>query len=169
MRLSAIPRFERNARRLAEILGVLSKYGLADWLSNVDSEWIQGRFVSFDGERLGSVSHEARIRLALTELGTTFIKLGQVLSTRGDLVGPALAEELAKLRSHTPPDSPAAVRATIQSDLGKPVEELFGVFDDLALASASIGQVHRARLHDGTTVVVKVQHAGIEEKILKDL
>jgi ubiquinone biosynthesis protein len=169
MRLSAIPRFERNARRLAEILGVLSKYGLADWLSNVDSDWIQGRFVSFDGERLGAVSHEARIRLAMTELGTTFIKLGQVLSTRGDLIGPALAEELAKLRSHTPPDTAAAVRATIQADLGKPVDELFSAFDDQAQASASIGQVHRARLQDGATVVVKVQHAGIEEKILQDL
>jgi ubiquinone biosynthesis protein len=169
MRLSAIPRFERNARRVAEILGVLSKYGLADWLSKVDSEWLQGHLVSSHGERLNSVSHEARIRLALTELGTTFIKFGQVLSTRADLIGTLLATELAKLRSHTPPDAPAAVRAIIQADLGKPIEELFSAFDDQPMASASIGQVHRARLLSGDTVVVKVQHAGIEEKILQDL
>jgi ubiquinone biosynthesis protein len=169
MRLSSLPRFERNARRLAEILGVLSKYGLADWLSKVDAEWIQGRLVSSDGERLNSVSHEARIRLALTELGTTFVKFGQILSTRGDLIGPALAEELGKLRSHTPPDPPDTVRATILAELGKPVDELFSAFDDQSLASASIGQVHRARLASGDAVVVKVRHAGIEEKVLQDL
>src|SRR5205807_7572096 len=104
MRLSVLTRVEGNARRLTEIVSVLSRYGLADWLAGLNYEWLQGRLVSCNGERLGKLTHEARIRLALTELGTTFIKLGQILSTRPDLVGPELADELGQLRSNTPPD-----------------------------------------------------------------
>src|SRR6266852_6554727 len=105
MRLSVLTRVEKSARRVTEILSVLSRYGLADWLAGLNYEWLQGRLVSFDGERLGKLTQEARIRLALTELGTTFIKLGQMLSTRADLIGPVLAQELSQLRSHTPPDA----------------------------------------------------------------
>jgi ubiquinone biosynthesis protein len=169
MQLSVLTQLKRNARRLAEILAILSKYGLADWLGGLDYEWLQGRLLSFDGARLGKVSHETRIRLALTELGTTFIKLGQMLSTRADIVGPPLAEELSQLRSNTPPDPGKTIRATIQAELGKPVETLFSEFDEQPMASASIGQVHRARLLGGELVVVKVQHAGIEEKVGDDL
>src|SRR6476661_7293960 len=74
----------RNTKRVGEILAILGRYGLADWLSGLNYEWLQGRLVSFDGERLGKLTQEARIRLALTELGTTFIKFGQMLSTRAD-------------------------------------------------------------------------------------
>ena len=162
MRLSVLTRVEGNARRLGEIVSVLSRYGLADWLAGLNYEWLQGRFVSSNGKQLSKLTHEARIRLALTELGTTFIKLGQILSTRADLVGPELAEELGQLRSNTPPDPPEIVRGTILSELGKPVDVLFTEFDDQPLASASIGQVHRARLPSNQAVVVKVQHAGIE-------
>jgi ubiquinone biosynthesis protein len=162
-------RFDRNAKRVGEILGILGRYGLADWLGGLNYEWIQGRLVSFDGERLGKLTQEARIRLALTELGTTGIKLGQMLSTRADLVGPLLAQELSHLRSHTPPDSPETVRETISIELGQRIEDLFTEFDDKPLASASIGQVHKAKLSNGDQVVVKVQHAGIEHKILGDL
>jgi ubiquinone biosynthesis protein len=169
MQLPVLTHLRRNARRLAEILSILSKYGLADWLGGLNYEWLQGRLVSFDGERLGKVSHETRIRLALTELGTTFIKLGQMLSTRADIIGPELAEELSQLRSNTPPDPSPTIRETIKSELGKPVEELFREFEEAPMASASIGQVHRARLITGDRVVVKVQHAGIEEKIGDDL
>ena len=95
MHFSSLFRVERNARRLTEILAILSKYGLADWLGGLNYEWLQGRLVSFEGERLGKLTREARIRLALTELGTTFIKLGQMLSTRADLVGSSLAAELS--------------------------------------------------------------------------
>lgn len=163
------PQIGRDARRLAKIATVLVKYGVADWLGGLHIEWLQGQLVSFDGSRLGKVSHEARIRLALTELGATFIKLGQVLSTRGDLVGPELADELGKLRSNTPPDPPETIRALIKAELGKPVEELFSAFEDKPLASGSIGQVHRAKLLNGQPVVVKVQHKGIEETIVSDL
>ena len=109
------------------------------------------------------------MRLALTELGTTFIKLGQMMSTRADMVGPDLATELAALQADTPADPPEAVHATIVAELGAPPEELFASFDMNALASASVGEVHLAQLKDGTNVVVKVQHAGIEEKVRSDL
>src|SRR3954453_23741297 len=117
-------RFDRNAKRVGEILGILGRYGLADWLSGLNYDWIHGRLRSFDGERLGQLTQEARIRLALTELGTTFIKFGQMLSTRADLVGPALAAELSQLRSHAPPAPVDQVKATIKIELGKPGEEL---------------------------------------------
>ena len=162
-------RFDRNAKRVGEILAILGRYGLADWLSGLNYEFIQGRLVSFDGERLGQLTQEARVRLALTELGTTFIKLGQMLSTRPDLAGPGLAAELSQLRSHTPPDPPERIKETFHVELGKPVEELFKTFTDKPLASASIGQVHEATLFTGERVVVKVQHDGIETKILGDL
>src|SRR5947208_6958008 len=128
-------RFDRNAKRVGEILAILGRYGLADWLSGLHYEWIQGRLVSFDGERLGALTQEARIRLALTELGTTFIKLGQMLSTRVDLVGLALATELAQLRSHTPPDPPENIKEIIRAELGQSAENLFLEFDDKPHAS----------------------------------
>lgn len=169
MNLTAIPQFARNANRLREILTILSKYGLADWLSHIDFELVKGLLKAPDGKVLAKLSHETRIRLALTELGTTFIKLGQMLSTRGDLVGPSLAEELSQLQSDAPADPPAAVRATVEAELGQPIDDLFAAFDDKPLASASIGQAHRARLKRGKDVVVKVQHPGIEPRIRTDL
>lgn len=169
MKITAIPHFARNANRLREILTILSKYGLADWLSNIELETVKGLFKGRDGKLLTEQSHETRIRLALTELGTTFIKLGQILSTRADLVGPALADELSCLREGAPADPPTRVRATVQAELGQDIDEMFAAFDDKPLASASIGQVHRARLKGGQEVVVKVQHPNIEEKVRTDL
>ncbi len=105
----------------------------------------------------------------MTELGTTFIKLGQILSTRADLVGVPLATELTKLQANVRADAAEVVRLTVVQELGKPVEELFADFDDVPLASASIAKVHRATMVDGTPVVVKVQHPRIAERIRNDL
>src|SRR6266568_5170010 len=105
MLLDRLIRTEQNARRLAEIVGVLTKYGLADWLGGIrHTEWFRKHVTTTNFQKLANVSHEARIRLVLTELGTTFIKVGQILSTRPDIVSPALADELAKLQTDTPPD-----------------------------------------------------------------
>jgi ubiquinone biosynthesis protein len=169
MHVPDIFRIEQNARRLTEVLGVLGRYGLADWLGGRKVGWLRRRLRSSGGEVLGDVPREARVRLALTELGSTYIKFGQMLSTRGDLVGPALAQELAQLRSNTPPDPAEAVRATIEAELGKSLDDVFRTFEEQPLASASIGQVHRAELRDGRAVVVKVQHAGIAAKVANDL
>jgi ubiquinone biosynthesis protein len=169
VKFNALARIERNARRAGEILGVLAKYGLADWVKDWNYSWIQERIQSCDGQSIPDLKLEERVRLAFTELGTTFIKLGQVLSTRPDLVGPDLARELAHLQADVPADPPETVRATIEAEFGKPVGTLFAQFDDAPLASASIAQVHRARLHTGEDVVIKVQHAGIADKIMPDL
>jgi ubiquinone biosynthesis protein len=148
---------------------VLAKYGLADWVKGLNYSWIQDRIQSVDGQHIPDLKIEERVRLAFTELGTTFIKLGQVLSTRPDLVGPEMARELAHLQTAAPADAPDIVRATIEAELGKPLSSLFAQFEDAPLASASIAQAHLARLHSGEQVVVKVQHAGILDKIMPDL
>lgn len=145
------------------------KYGLAPWLKNVPTDWLQRQLRSDDGQQISELSEPVAIRMALTELGTTFVKLGQILSTRADLVGPELAAELQELQSGTPPDPPETVVQTVQEELGDHPENLFRCFELEAFASASIGQVHEAELEDGTKVVVKVQHAGIEQRIINDL
>src|SRR5438270_2084610 len=139
MLLDRLTRTEQNARRLAEIVRILAKYGLADWMGGIrHTEWIRRHLTPTGFQRIASESHEARIRLALTELGTTFIKFGQVLGTRPDIVSPALADELAKLQTETPPDPPEVARETIIAELGLPPEELFAEFDPTPLACASI-------------------------------
>ncbi|MCA9263833.1 MAG: AarF/ABC1/UbiB kinase family protein [Planctomycetales bacterium] len=169
MKITSIPLAYRNMNRATEILSVLSKYGLADWISRLNLDFAKGIFKAPDGEALARHTREARIRIALTELGPTFIKLGQLLSTRPDIVGWPLADELSKLQASVPVDSTETIRRIIEEELGQPIDQLFSDFDDKAMASASIGQVHRATLPGGLAVVVKVQHAGIAEKIRKDI
>ncbi len=169
MEVSDLPRLMRNASRFHEVVGVLMKYGLAPWLGGVQAEWVQKHLRSHDGQQISQLPDDVRTRNALTELGTTFIKLGQILSTRADLVGPELAAELSELQSSTPADDPEQVIETITNELGDHPDKLFKAFDSQAIASASIGQVHRATLHDGTDVVVKVQHAGIEDRVKNDI
>jgi ubiquinone biosynthesis protein len=169
MLLESLTRFQENEARLREILFVLGKYGLADWIGRPRTRWLRQWMTTPNGQRIDQCGHEERIRLALLELGTTFVKFGQMLSTRPEQVGETLAAELSKLQAATPADSTAVIRRTIEAELGKPPEELFAEFHPEALASASIAQVHRARLHSGELVVVKVQHDGIETKIYRDL
>ncbi len=169
MKYNALVRLERNVHRSGEIINVLAKYGLADWVKGLNYSWIQDRIQSIDGQHIPNLKIEERVRLAFTELGTTFIKLGQVLGTRPDLVGPEIAQELAHLQTAAPADPPDMVRATIEAEFSKPLNVLFAQFEDVPLASASIAQVHLARLHSGEQIVVKVQHAGIADKVLPDL
>jgi ubiquinone biosynthesis protein len=169
MKFTVLTRLERNVHRVGEIVGVLAKYGLADWVKGLNYAWIQDRIQSVDGQHIPDLKVEERVRLAFTELGTTFMKLGQVLSTRPDLVGPEMARELAHLQTATPADPPDTVRAMVEAEFGKPLSSLFAQFEDAPFASASIAQVHLARLHSGEQVVVKVQHAGILDKIMPDL
>lgn len=114
-------------------------------------------------------SSAERVRLALIALGPVFIKFGQTLSTRRDLLPEDLANELAKLQDRVPPFSGQQARLIIEKQLQQPVEELFAEFDPTPLASASVAQVHPARLHDGTAVVVKVIRPGIEKVIRQDV
>jgi len=170
MKIDALARLERYAKRIAEIAAVLGKYGLADLFGGFQYAWLQDRLKSADGQSLtAGVTQAARVRMALTELGTTFIKLGQMLSTRADLLGPDLTEELSQLQANVPPDPSAVARATIEAELGQPIEQLFASFEDTALAAASVAQVHAARLHTGHSVVVKVRRAGVAEQAATDV
>ena len=169
MRFDTLARLERHAKRLGEIASVLGKYGLADFFGGFRYSWLQDRFTSSDGQQLAGFSTEVKVRMALTELGTTFIKLGQMLSTRADLVGPALAAELSELQANVPPDPLDTSRATIEEDLKRPLGALFASMDEKPVAAASIAQVYLARLHSGEDVVVKVIRAGVVGKVTTDL
>jgi len=169
MTLTALPNFKRNASRFKEIVWVFFKYGLIDWLESHDSEFIKNLLKRDKAGVTAELTYEARVRLALTELGTTFIKLGQIMSTREDMVRSALAKELSQLQSNTPADAPDVVIATFTAEIGSPPADIFAEFNAQAIASASIGQIHEARLKDGQAVVVKIQHEGIEKKVINDL
>jgi len=111
----------------------------------------------------------ARLRLALTELGPIFVKAGQVMSTRRDLIPADIADELAELQDQVPPFPGAEARAIVENELKASIGRLYAHFDETPLASASIAQVHAATLHDGDQVVVKVLRPGIETRIARDV
>ena len=185
IKLSTIPQVYRNARRLAEIATVLSRNGLEDWIGRLGLDQLVGRAAAGPAAPAGDgaaaeggagtssaakgLTYEARVRKTLGELGPTFIKLGQILSTRPELVGGAMAHELRHLQTATPANGEAEIRAVLVEEFGRPVEEVFARFDPVPLASASMAQVHRAVLTDGRQVVVKVQHPGIERQVAGDL
>ena len=158
-----------DVARVTDVVRVLVKYGLAQWLEGTEWTPIRHALTSSTGEVLTDQPLGARFRLALADLGTTFIKLGQILGTRPDLVGAEIAEELAKLQQGAPPDPPDVAVATVERELGRPIDECFAEFEREPMASASIAQVHRAKLPNGRRVVVKVQDAGIEGTIHRDL
>lgn len=114
-------------------------------------------------------TYAERIRLFIESMGTTFIKLGQIASTRGDLLPPELIKELEKLQSHVAPFPAEVARSTIEESLGASIDEIFMIFDDEPVGSASIGQVHRAILQSGEDVAVKVQRPNIEGTVRTDL
>lgn len=169
MKLDVIARLERHALRLGEIAAVLGKYGLADLFGSLDYPWLNDRLRSADGQALAGVTTAARVRMAMTELGTTFIKLGQMLSTRADLIGPEMTAELAELQSNVPAESAESARALIEKDLGATLEALFAEFDEVPMAAASIAQVYGAVLPSGERVAVKVRRTDIESRVITDL
>lgn len=164
-------RGRRHWQRYREIAQILVRHGfnqvidvleLAPFVS-LPARWLRQRRGS---EELGA---PRRLRYALEELGPTFIKLGQILSTRPDLIPLQYIEELVKLQDSVPPFSSESARRLIQDELGKRVEDVFAHFDDEPVAAASLGQVHRAVLKSGEHVVVKVQRPGVERVIETDL
>jgi len=158
-----------KSKRFRQIVSVLSKYGLADWLDKTDFKSLKDQLHSKTGYKISNLSYEEKIRYAITDLGTTFIKFGQILSTRPDLISNKLAKELEKLQEDTPADRPDYVISTIEETFKKPIKELYKEFNTTALASASIGQVHKAILLDGTQVAVKIKHEGIDAIVKEDL
>ena len=163
----------RHRARLDEIAGVFAKYGFAAWVQRgsglVSTRVMQGLVDRHVDPQIVSMSDGERLRRALTELGTTWVKFGQMLSLRPDVVGDDVAEELAKLQATVAPDPPGVAQALVERELGAAVSDCFGSFDPEPMASGSVAQVHRATLPDGTAVAVKVLHDGVEHRVLADL
>lgn len=169
MRITSIPQIYRHLNRWYEIVAVLIKYELASWIGRLGPDFAKDILKTPSKTAIARHRWETRLRLAFSELGPTFIKLGQILSTRPDLVGVTLAEELQSLQADAPADPSPAVRKLIEAELGRKIEDIFDDFEDQPMASASIGQVHCATLKTGERVVVKVLHADIERKFSVDL
>ncbi|WP_340697428.1 ABC1 kinase family protein [Cellulosimicrobium funkei] len=154
----------RETRRYAQILGIGVRHGLGGALTRGARQP--------DGSRLSRTDQRrqaAALRDALSDAGVTFVKFGQVLSTRRDLLPAAFADALATLQSEVPPAPWSQVEAAVTGALGRPVDEAFADFSPEPLASASVGQVHAARLLDGRDVVVKVQRPGARAQVETDL
>jgi ubiquinone biosynthesis protein len=162
----------RHRARLDEIAEVLARYGFAAWVQRgsglVGARVMQGLVDRVD-PRIVAMSDGERLRRALAELGTTWVKFGQMLSLRPDLVGDDVAEELTKLQATVPADPPGVAQALVERELGASVSDLYGAFEPEPMASGSVAQVHRATLRDGTAVAVKVLHDGVEHRVLEDL
>jgi len=164
-----------NLARIRQVAEVLLRYGFEDVVTNTPLQRLvsQRRRVRWQqgGERaVFETTRWERIRLIIEELGPTFIKLAQALSNRADLLPQALIDEFEKLQSNVPPFPVAEARALIEAELGRPLMDVFSEFDDVPIGSASIGQVHRARLLvGGDEVVVKVQRPGVRDKVQSDL
>ncbi len=169
MPIGKIRRATRYISRYREIIGVLVRYGLADWARRIDIDFAREILTNKADPNLLAHSTEERIRMALVELGPTYIKFGQTLSLRPDLIGVALSDELTQLQSNVPPDPFEKVEKTACEELKTALDEVFAEFDKEPVASASIGQVHRGRLKSGEKVAVKVRRTGIAEVVAADL
>lgn len=166
-------RILKNLGRSREIAGVLLKYGFSDVVDRMGLlgylQWGRKMLRTPQEERQPPLTRAQRIRLALEELGPTFIKFGQVISTRADLVPPEIIDELSHLQESVPEfDSEVAVRI-VEDELGGKVEDLYAEFDRTPLAAGSLAQVHRARHHDGTPLAVKIRRPNAVHDIERDI
>ena len=169
-KIAGLGRRYRRIKRYRQIISILVKYGWSDFF-----DWVKGSPVMemeqgmTPDPSLESVTRAVRLRLAFTELGSTFIKLAQLLSARPDVVSPAIAKELAKLQDKVPPFPYDQVQEIFEREFGAPPEDLFRQFDPVPIASASIGQVHQAWLEDGRKVAIKVQRPNLKKIIETDV
>ncbi|HOC10956.1 MULTISPECIES: ubiquinone biosynthesis regulatory protein kinase UbiB [Thermomonas] len=162
----------KAALRAWRIGRVLLRYRLDDLLDDTPAErWLKlmRPFVPRASREVAAMSRGARLRLALQELGPIFVKFGQILSTRRDLVPPDIADELTQLQDRVAPFDGRQARILVEAALGRSITDAYASFDTTPLASASIAQVHAATLHEGREVVVKVLRPGIEKQIAADI
>ncbi len=163
-----LPLHFREIRRLREILTVLARHGFEDVSIRLAGVRVFRWFLKSKSQAT-SLPIEKRIRLVLEELGPTFVKLGQIMATRPDIVPMSLIQELQKLQDEVPPVPFEEVRQLIERDLGKPLESLFKDVVAQPIAAASIAQVYRAHLLDGKEVVIKVQRPDAKRIVTADM
>lgn len=163
----------RTIRRYRVILGVLIKYGFGHFVEQLNIDYyleLGKRIVTRRSPNdLQRLSQPQRLRMAMEELGPTFIKLGQLLSTRPDVLPHLYIDEFRKLQDDVPPLPAEDIKRQIEKQLGQPVEKAFLEFDCEAIAAASIAQVHHGRLHGGEEVVFKVRRPGITRTVETDI
>ncbi|HPL62902.1 MAG TPA: AarF/UbiB family protein [Syntrophales bacterium] len=171
-REGVIFRTYRHIQRYRQILGVLFRHGFGDLINRLElghSVELGVRTMSGKSLRMDRKGRAERLRMVMEELGPTFTKMGQILSTRPDLVPADLVAELSKLQDEVPPFPFGDVREIVQAELGMPLDAVFECMEEAPFAAASIGQVHRARLPAGREVAVKIQRPGIRETVEVDL
>lgn len=172
-KIGILGRTYRHVQRYREVLGVLFHFGFGGLVDRLKIEQyleVGLQMISHRRrERVEPLSWAERTRMAIEELGPTFVKMGQILSTRPDLLPVEFALELDKLQDRVPPFEFAQARSIVEAELDAPLESIFPEFDPVPLASASLGQVHRARLADGEQVVVKVQRPDLKKTIEVDM
>lgn len=159
----------RTLSRFDEIIKVFRKYDFDKFLGQTTRNKISPFRSDADNKELLKEDFPERLRLMLQELGTTFIKFGQLLASRPDLVGERISEELSQLHDDNPPVSYEEIKEMIETQLGGNIEDLFEEFSESPLATASIAQVHEAKLPTGERVAVKVQKTNVEEIVETDL
>ncbi|MBN2892241.1 MAG: AarF/ABC1/UbiB kinase family protein [Bacteroidales bacterium] len=163
----------RHLNRYVEVVKVLAKYGFDDIVSQskLDSVVELGKKIAFKkSDKIPeTLSRWERIRMVIEELGPTFVKFGQIISTRPDLIPLELITELKKLQDSVPPFAQEKAISIIEQELGKPIDELFSEYIAEPIAAASIAQVHKAILHNGEEVAIKIQRPDIDQIIETDL
>lgn len=167
----AITKSIRHANRYRKIATTLAKHGFGYILQEVGLFHILSlpKRIMSDPNDWNTQSIGVRLRLVVEELGPAFIKLGQLVSTRKDIFPPSVVDELAKLQDHVPPFPYETAKSVIEHDLHEPLGNIYSYFDETPIAAASIGQVHKAVLHDGREVVVKISRPHIKEIIEQDI
>src|SRR5215470_2730593 len=162
-----------DLNRLHEIIAVFTLAGFGDFFKQMGLEAAAERTGKLLGwkyaDEMAHLGRPQRVRRVLEILGPTFIKLGQILATRPDLFGPEWIAEFEKLQAQAPPIDFKELRPQIEEDLGAPLEDVFADVDPTPRATASVAQVHRATLKDGTSVVLKIQRPGIRSNIESDM
>lgn len=163
----------RNINRTREILGILIKYGFEDFIANstlrnLVTEGMRLKWLR-DDKPVMSYTRWERVRMAAEELGPTFIKLAQILSNRPDIIPEELVKQFEMLQDRVPPFEWITAKAILERETDRKLEDIFEEFNEVPMASASIGQVHKAKLRTGEEVVVKIQRPAVKDQIEQDL
>ena len=160
----------KNLKRYKEIAHVLIKYGFSVIVEKLNIEEVAYKIpITNPSEEIKNMSTATKIRCVIEELGPTYIKFGQLLSTRKDLFDQDIIDELSKLRDSVEPFDTDIAKAIFKNETGLDIDDIFKEFNDIPIGSASIGQVYEGKLKNNEDVIVKIQRPNIEETIKSDI